>query len=148
MWGDPRVTRFIGGKPSTAPESWSRLLRYRGLWPVLGYGYWCVRERRSGRYVGDVGFADFRRGIVPSIDGIPEAGWAIAPSAAGQGFATEALRAALAWLDGNVAAPRSLCLIAAENEASAHVARKAGYQPSGEVTAGDQMIPLWSRMRP
>ncbi len=28
MWSDPAVTRYIGGRPSTAEEVWSRLLRY------------------------------------------------------------------------------------------------------------------------
>lgn len=42
MWSDPAVVRHISGKPATAQESWARLLRYRGLWPVLGFGYWAV----------------------------------------------------------------------------------------------------------
>ena len=32
MWGNPEVTRFIGGKAATRDETWSRLLRYAGLW--------------------------------------------------------------------------------------------------------------------
>jgi RimJ/RimL family protein N-acetyltransferase len=30
MWADPTVTRFIGGRPHTKEEVWSRLLRYIG----------------------------------------------------------------------------------------------------------------------
>src|SRR3954471_2867828 len=48
MWADPAVVRHITGKPSTPEESWSRLLRYGGLWTLLGFGYWLVEEREVG----------------------------------------------------------------------------------------------------
>src|SRR5579875_2663294 len=65
LWTDPLVTRFIGGRPSTPDEVWSRLSRYIGHWTALGFGYWAVRERASGRFAGEVGLADFRREIDP-----------------------------------------------------------------------------------
>jgi len=125
-WADPEVTKHIG-KPSTPKESWKRLLMYRGLWPLLGYGIWAVREKRSGRYVGDVGFADLHREIEPNIDGIPEAGWVLSPWAQGKGYASEALNAALAWLQREVKCDRTVCLIAPENLPSKRVAEKAGF---------------------
>ncbi|GAA4488689.1 GNAT family N-acetyltransferase [Gluconacetobacter asukensis] len=100
MWSDPNVVRHISGVPSSEQESWFRLLRYRGLWDILGYGYWCVRSKADGRYVGDVGFADLKRPVEPPLGAVPEAGWVLASWAHGQGFATEALRAALTWMDG------------------------------------------------
>ncbi len=133
MWGDPLVTRHIGGRPSTEEEVWARVLRYAGLWALLGYGYWAVRERDSGRFVGDVGLADFRREVTPALGDAPEAGWVLAPWAHGRGFATEAVRAVLSWADANLAAPRTVCLIAPENAASIHVAEKCGFR---EVTRG------------
>ena len=36
MWADPEVVRHIGGRTFSAEESWSRLLRYGGLWTLLG----------------------------------------------------------------------------------------------------------------
>ena len=75
MWAEPKVVEHIfNGKPSAPRDSWMRMLAYRGLWPLLGYGYWAIREKASGRYVGDLGFADFHRVIEPSIRGVPEAG--------------------------------------------------------------------------
>ena len=50
MWADPTVVLHIGGKPSSLEESSSRLLRYGGLWSLLGYGYWLVEERGSGSF--------------------------------------------------------------------------------------------------
>src|SRR5580658_7267303 len=75
MWADPEVVWHISGRPSSEQDSWMRLLRYRGLWPLLGYGFWAVREKSSGRFVGDIGFADFHRQIEPPITGVPGAGW-------------------------------------------------------------------------
>ncbi len=97
LWTDPAVTRFIGGKPSTPEEVWARLLRYVGHWSLLGFGYWVVTERVTGRFLGEVGFADFRREIEPSLEGVPEIGWVLTPQGHGRGFATEAAGAALAW---------------------------------------------------
>ena len=67
MWSHPDVVRHITGKPSTREECWARILRYGGLWPVVGYGYWAVVEKESGRFIGDVGIADFRRDMEPAI---------------------------------------------------------------------------------
>lgn len=147
MWADPHVVRRITGIPSTPRESWSRLLRYRGLWPVLGFGYWCVRERQTNRYVGDIGFADFGRGATPSISGVPEAGWVMAAWAHGRGFASEAVVAAFAWLDRDTHHQRTVCLIDNENAASIRIAGKNGFTSAGKVTLDGEDVPLWSRER-
>jgi RimJ/RimL family protein N-acetyltransferase len=139
LWADPVATRHIGGRPSTAEESWARVLRYAGLWPLLGFGYWVVRERATGRFVGEVGLADFRRDVMPALDGAPEVGWALAPWAHGRGFATEAVQAALTWADANLREarghpPRTVCLIAPENVASLRVAAKCGFREVARAT--------------
>src|SRR5437762_7040767 len=90
LWSDPEVTRFIGGRPLTEEETWQRLLRYVGHWSLLGFGYWAVRERGSGRFVGEVGFANGKRTLEPSFGDAPEIGWVLATSAQGRGYATEA----------------------------------------------------------
>jgi len=148
MWADPEVTRHTVGRPATRQDSWFRLLRYRGLWPVLGFGYWAVREKRSGRYMGDVGFADFCRGFTPSIDGIPEAGWIFAPWSHGQGFASEAAAAAIAWLDERTPFTESVCLIAAENLASSRLAQRHGFGSPTTVTFMESDALLFRRARP
>jgi RimJ/RimL family protein N-acetyltransferase len=127
MWGDAEVTRHIGGRPFSAEEVWARLLRYTGHWSLLGFGYWVVREAATGRFVGEVGLADFHREMEPSFDGAPEAGWVLATWAHGKGFATEAVRATLVWADTELRAPRTVCMIDAGNTASVRVAEKCGY---------------------
>ncbi len=133
MWADPRVTRHIGGVPSTTEEAWARVLRYVGHWSLLGFGYWVIREKATGQFVGETGFADFKRKIVPPL--APEIGWALAVSAHNKGFATEAVRAAVAWgVTHFGAAGRTVCLISPTNVASLRVAEKCGYKEYQRTT--------------
>jgi len=145
MWSDPAVVRHIGGRVFSAEEVWTKLLRYAGLWSLLGYGYWVIAERESGRFVGEVGFADFRREIAPPLDGVPEIGWALATSAHGRGLATEAVRAAVAWGDGHLGGGRTMCLIHPENGASIRVAEKCGYRCLAHTTYKGQPVMLFGR---
>jgi RimJ/RimL family protein N-acetyltransferase len=145
LWADPEVTRFISGKPSTREESWSRLLRHVGHWALLGFGYWALEDKASGRFVGEVGFADFKRLIEPPLDGIPEIGWVIAPSLHGRGLATEAVRAASAWGLKHFGPVRTACLIHPENGASIRVARKCGYEEYIRTTYKDGPSIVFSR---
>src|SRR5215467_762183 len=71
LWADPKVTRHIGGKPFTEEETWTRFLRCIGHWSLLGFGYWVVAEKATGTFVGEVGFADYKRDLKPSLKGIP-----------------------------------------------------------------------------
>ena len=63
MWADENVTRHILDQPLTEEVAWSRFLRYIGHWAALGFGYWLMEEKHTGRFVGEVGFADYKRGI-------------------------------------------------------------------------------------
>jgi RimJ/RimL family protein N-acetyltransferase len=126
LWADERVVRHIGGKPRTPSESWTGMLRFPGLWALLGYGYWTL-ETKTGDFVGQVGLADFKRDLCIDIDGVPEGGWVLSPDHHGQGYATEAMTAVLAWADVHLDAPRTCCLIDPDNAASIRVAEKLGY---------------------
>jgi RimJ/RimL family protein N-acetyltransferase len=128
LYAEPDVTRFISGRPSTREQSWGRLLRQIGHWAAFGYGFWIVERRADGQFVGEVGFGEFRRDLEPRIEGIPEAGWVLLPAAAGQGFATEAMRAALAWLDLSGVYRSTYCIVDPEHAASLRVASKLGYR--------------------
>ena len=126
MWADPDVVRHVGGRVRDPQDAWFAQLRNRGLWDLRGYGYWVVRERKTDAFVGEVGFADFMRGLDPDISGRPEAGWVLAKSAWGKGYASEATKAAHDWLDHTVPG-RSTCIIDADNGPSIRVAEKLGY---------------------
>jgi len=130
MWADPVVTRYIGGKPQTEEESWARLLRYAGHWTLLGFGYWVVEEKATGSFIGEIGFADYRRDLQPSMHGVPEIGWVFVSQAHGKGYATEAARAVIAWGDAHFESAHTTCLIDPENLASIHIAEQCGYRQS------------------
>jgi RimJ/RimL family protein N-acetyltransferase len=134
MWADPGVTRFIGGQPLREEEAWTKFLRYAGHWALLGFGYWVVEEKATGDFVGEIGFADYKRDLQPSLKGVPEIGWVLASHAHGKGYATEAVRTVSAWGDAHFQSPRSACIIAPENFASIQVAEKCGYRETQPTT--------------
>jgi len=134
MWSDADVTRFIGGKPATAEETWARVLRYAGMWALLGYGFWLVAEKSSGQFVGEMGFLEGKREMNPGFDGAHEIGWGLIPAAHGKGYASEAVAAALAWHDGHFGRGRTACMIAPENAPSIRVAERAGYTQFAQTT--------------
>jgi RimJ/RimL family protein N-acetyltransferase len=128
MWADPVVTRHIGGQPLSEEESWNRLLRYAGHWALLGFGYWAVEEKATGAFVGEVGFANWKRNLEPSLQATPEIGWVFASPSHGKGYATEAVRAAVAWGEEHFGASATACIIDPENLRSIRVAEKCGYR--------------------
>jgi RimJ/RimL family protein N-acetyltransferase len=145
MWGDPAVTRFISGKPSTLQQTWSRILTYVGHWSLLGFGYWAVEEKSSGTFVGELGFADFKRDLEPSLAGVPELGWAFAAHAHGRGYATEAVSAALAWGDINLGVPHTFCIVDPGNTSSVRVAKKCGYAELQRLEYGGKPVVAFDR---
>ena len=113
----------------------------------MGYGFWAVEEKGTGRFLGEVGFADFKRNIAPTLDGMPEIGWVLAPYAHGRGIATEAVGAALAWADGHLDADHTACLIAPANEASRRVAEKQDYEMFANTVFRDSPTLILRRPR-
>jgi RimJ/RimL family protein N-acetyltransferase len=154
MWADPEVTRHIGGTPSTREEVWSRLARYVGQWSLASFGYWCICERANGQFVGECGFSFFVRSLAPPlahlgvVEGVPEAGWALATHAQGKGYAREAVRAALAWSDAHLTHhARTFCMIDAGHDRSARMARELGFAPIADTTYHGAATQLFARPR-
>ncbi len=147
LWGDPEVTRFIGGRPAVGEEVWARTLRYIGHWQALGYGFWAIFEKASGRFVGEAGFADFHREISPSLTGMPEMGWALQPWSHGKGYATEAIQEAIAWGDTIFTAP-TCCIISPGNGPSVRVAEKVGFKELVHTTYHNEPTVIYRRERP
>jgi RimJ/RimL family protein N-acetyltransferase len=140
MWADPAVVRYIGGRPSSRQESWARLLRQVGHWRLLGFGYWILRDRSTGRLVGEVGLASLERDLEPSLAGTAEAGWVLASWAHGAGFATEAVTRALEWNDQVLRLPVT-SIIDPGNAASIRVAHRCGFTEAHRTTyLGDPTI--------
>ena len=145
LWSDTEVVRHTTGKPQTREEVWSRILRYVGHWALLDFGFWAIEEKSTGAFVGELGFADFKRALEPSFDGVPEIGWILVSSAHGKGYATEGVRAAIAWGDQHFGAVRTACLIHPENLASIRVAEKCGYREFHRTTYKEHEVLMFER---
>jgi RimJ/RimL family protein N-acetyltransferase len=100
-----------------------RMLRH---WDRRGYGQWAVVEKATARVIGCVGF--LQPDDWPGID----LGWIIRRSRWGNGFATEAARAAIDWAWSGATIDHIMSLIGPDNAASIRVATKVGEQLEGE----------------
>ena len=145
MWVDPLVTRFIGGRPRTREESWIRFLLHAGMWSMTGFGFWAIEAKTGGALIGEAGFHDLKRDIEPSIEGLPEAGWALASAFHGLGLATEVMRRIVAWGDASLGG-RTVCLIDPENSGSINVAEKCGYREVGRTSYHGEATSLYERL--
>ncbi|ATE64777.1 GNAT family N-acetyltransferase [Rhizorhabdus dicambivorans] len=130
---DPEAVRMIFQKPMTREETWHRMLRFVGHWTLLGYGLLLVEEKATGRVVGEVGLADFHRGLGDDFDPFPEMAWMLTQDVHGRGYATEAAGAALRWMETAFAPERTVCIIDPDNMASLRVAEKLGFHSFGKA---------------
>jgi RimJ/RimL family protein N-acetyltransferase len=128
MWAEPAVYKHTMGKPGTREEVWSRLQRYHGHWHWFGYGFWAITDRASGRFIGEAGFADFKRDMDPPLGDRPEMGWILTTEMHRKGIGSEAVEAAAAWGDANLPVKKTACIIEPTNAASIRVAGKAGFK--------------------
>jgi RimJ/RimL family protein N-acetyltransferase len=135
---DPALYDFTGGVPPTR-----RLLRARYERQVAGSGdpaerwyNWVIRLREAGRLCGTVQ-ATVRSADNPATDQhVAEVAWVIGVPWQGQGIATEAARALIAWL-AQLPALRVIAHIHPGNQASAAVASACGLAPTGHWQGGE-----------
>lgn len=139
--GDERLHAFIGGRPATLEELRDRYRQLTAGGSADGsqvWHNWITRRRFDGRAVGTL--------QATIVDGgqRAEIAWIIGPEWQGQGFASEAARAIVDWLER-----RGVRTITAhvhpDHGASASVAARAGLSPTGEIEGGEQ---VWCRTNP
>lgn len=122
------------------------MLRYVGHWQWLGFGCWLVEDQRTGTLAGEVGFADYKRDMQPSLRSVPELGWIIAPAFHNCGYATEAVRAVQEWGDTNLGTARTVCIIHPDNAPSLRVAAKCNFVEYERGTYRGQPTILFERL--
>ena len=129
---------FTGGTPPGLGELRDRYARLAVGRSPDGSQEWCnwiVRREPGGQAVGYV------QATIMDSGARAEIAWVIGLDWQGHGFASEAARALVAWLDS-----RGVTIIQAhvhpEHAASAAVARRAGLLPTGHFDDGEQ---LWQR---
>lgn len=119
LMADADRSQYIGG-PLTDVEAWRKMAGIVGHWQLRGYGTWAVAQRSDGAFVGYAG------PWYPYGFPEPEIGWAVLPAYAGQGYATEAARAAIAHAFDVLGWKTAISIIAEGNTASERVAERLG----------------------
>jgi len=145
IWQDPQFYRYLASEPLPEEEIWTKILRHMGIWQLCGYGFWAVEEKATGQFIGVAGFGDWQRAITPSLKGWPEVGWVFAARTHGQGYASEAAQAVLAWGDEHLPQPRTVCLIDVDNQPSLRLAAKCGYREFDHPLYKGQPVVLLER---
>jgi RimJ/RimL family protein N-acetyltransferase len=145
MWQDPVVQRHFHGEAMSREDAWARFLKGLGMWSLRGYGIFAIEEKVSGAYVGMTGAFEVRREMTPRIDDLPEAGWSLAARFHSQGYATEATRAALGWIERKLGSPAMFCIMVPENVPSIRVAEKCGFVRSHETLYKDEATLVMKR---
>lgn len=142
MQADTEVMRHLGagpgaGKPRTREESWTGMAVLMGQWALKGYGTFALEERATGRFIGRAGILHLAGWPEPEL------AYALARHAWGQGFATEACRAALDWAWTHVPAERIVSFIKPGNAASERVAARLGGVREGPFDLLGVACDLW-----
>lgn len=115
------------------------------MWHAIGYGFWALEEKATGRYIGDVGFANFNREIEPPFGDTPEMGWVLSQEIHGKGYGNEALEKMLHWGTGFFKATSTRCIISPDNIASRRIAEKNGFRKIAETAYTGE--PVWLHER-
>ncbi len=109
---------FVGG-PMGKPEAWRYLCQVIGHWTMRGYGRWMVTRKGDDTAIGCVGLHN------PLNWPEPEVGWYVW-SGNGQGYASEAGRAARDYAYKTLGWTTLMSMIVPGNDASVRVATAMG----------------------
>lgn len=128
MLADDETARFITarGRALSEAEAWNETVWLVGHWQMLGCGMFVVEERSTGAFLGRAG--PLRPPWWPDF----EIAWSLAPAARGNGYATEAARAAISWSFETFPLDRIVSIIDPGNAASRRVAERLGGRRTGE----------------
>lgn len=137
LYCDPEITKFIPDAPRTYDETREELEWHQHGHPTHPtLGLWATIHKESGDFIG-------RCGLLPwTFDGVDEVevAYTIAQAYWGQGLATEAALAIRDYANQKLGLTRLVCLIDADNRASARVAEKMGM--AFEREAEDEIGPF------
>lgn len=142
---DPDVMRYLSGDPLSRADAWRNMATIVGHWVLRGYGFFAVERKSDRRFIGRVGLWN--------PEGWPalEVGWTLGKEHWGQGYATEAARAALNYAFLTQDVDRMISVIHIDNVASQKVAERLGEAKSErrDINAGGKSFPvdIWSISR-
>ena len=146
LLADEETRRHLGAMPRGPQAQWERLLRNAGSWSLYGYGTFYVRVPGSDELIGNCGVFHSWRGLEPSMDDQPEAGWIVRRDWWGKGLAAEVMAAALEWFDGCHGPRRVVAMIERGNIGSERVAARFGFRGYAEIELDGNMVDLYERI--
>jgi RimJ/RimL family protein N-acetyltransferase len=124
LFAQREVWEYPYGRGMTLAETEAFFARQRALWHAHAFGGCAARERTRGRLIGIIGLS------VPTLGTEPRApvsvGWRLAPSAWGNGYATEGAAALVAQALTTLRHDRVCCITQPENVRSVRVAQRLG----------------------
>jgi [ribosomal protein S5]-alanine N-acetyltransferase len=126
LWGDPAVTRFIGGPFSPATVR-SRLAAEMRQLNECGVQYWPVFQLEDGEHAGCAGLRPYR-----IEQKIYEIGIHLRPAFWGKGYAEEAAQALMKHAFGALKVHALLAGHHPENAASRGLLKKLGFAYQGD----------------
>jgi RimJ/RimL family protein N-acetyltransferase len=123
MNSDPAVMEHFPA-PLTRRQSDELAEKIEAGFKAHGFGLWAVEVRASGEFIGFTGLdvPEFEAHFTPAV----EIGWRLARSAWGNGYATEAARAALAFGFGEVGLDEIVSFTTVANRRSRAVMERLG----------------------
>ena len=124
LCADPVAMRYIGnGEVLDRAQSWREIAMHLGDWMLRGYGQWALERREDGVWLGQAGLWN-----PPGWPGLEVGLGRLARQAWGEGYATEAGRAAIEWAWTTLDAEELISVIQPGNAASIRVAERLGMQ--------------------
>jgi RimJ/RimL family protein N-acetyltransferase len=134
---DPTLYEVIGGAPPTLGELEIRYTRWAAGSPRSGEAWhnWIVRLRDGRPAIGHVQATVISGGLEADV------AWLIGTPWQGRGYAGQAARAMIAWLEA-IGVATITAHIEAGHEASARVAAAAGLTRTDEIEEGED---VWRR---
>ena len=140
MNANPAVRAWLGGNLLSREETWASMATHLGQWALRGYGVFAVEA--GGQFVGRVGI------LHPADWPEPELAWTVAEPGWGQGFATEAAKAARTWAFAQFGWERLVSYITADNQRSRRVAEKLGAVRGSPITLKGVTVDVWVHPAP
>ena len=136
LQADREVSRYIQvAQPFGREQATERVQSDEAEWQERGRRLLAIEERAGGRFLGRVTLHDWEQ------FGETEIGWALRGDARGQGFATEAARAYMAWGFRNLDVPYLTAMIRPDNAPSIAVAARLGMtEVRSDVLSGNPVV--------
>ncbi len=131
MDSDPEVARFVGGRPVDSIEKSREIILFvQKQYAERGIGRWSVVEKATGAFIGWCGLkrALPEDAIRPEKGEFIDLGYRFSKKNWGQGFASEAARAALEQGLGPLGFSKICAMADSRHSVSLHILEKTGFR--------------------